>query len=40
MEFHEDVIFKSQGQVYGQELMDIINIEGKSLKSIRLNTAS
>ena len=29
MEFHEDVIFKSQGQVYGQELMDIINIEGK-----------
>ena len=29
MEFHEDVIFKSQSQVYGQELMDIINIEGK-----------
>ena len=29
MEFHEDVIFKSQDQVYGQELMDIINIEGK-----------
>ena len=29
MEFHEDIIFKSQGQVYGQELMDIINIEGK-----------
>lgn len=29
MEFHEDVIFKSQGQVYGQELMGIINIEGK-----------
>lgn len=29
MEFHEDVIFKSQGQVYGQELMDIIKIEGK-----------
>ena len=29
MEFHEDVIFKCQGQVYGQELMGIINIEGK-----------
>lgn len=29
MEFHEDVIFKSQGQVYGRELMDIIKIEGK-----------
>ena len=29
MEFHEDVIFKSQGQVYGWELMDIIKIEGK-----------
>ena len=32
MEFHEDVIFKSQGQVYGQELMDIINIEGKIIE--------
>ena len=32
MEFHEDVIFKSRGQVYGQELMDIINIEGKIIE--------
>ena len=32
MEFHEDVIFKSQGQVYGQELMGIINIEGKIIE--------
>ena len=29
MEFHEDVIFKIEGQKYGQELMDIINIKGK-----------
>lgn len=29
MEFHEDVIFKCQGRQYGQELIEIINIEGK-----------
>lgn len=29
MEFHEEVIFKIEGQKYGQELMDIINIKGK-----------
>jgi hypothetical protein len=29
MKFHEDVIFKIQGQEYGQELMEIIRIEGK-----------
>ena len=29
MKFHEDVIFKIQGQEYGQELMEIIKIEGK-----------
>ena len=29
MEFHEDVIFKCQGQEYGQKLIEIIKIEGK-----------
>ncbi len=29
MEFHEDVIFKCQGQEYGQELIEIIKIKGK-----------
>ncbi len=29
MEFHEDVIFKFEGQTYGQELIEIINIKGK-----------
>ena len=32
MEFHEDVIFKSHGRQYGQELIEIINIDGKILK--------
>ena len=32
MEFHEDVIFKSQGQEYGQELIEIIKIKGKIVK--------
>lgn len=32
MEFHEDIIFKSQGQEYGQELIEIINIKGKIVK--------
>lgn len=26
---HEDVIFKSNGQYYGQDLIEIIEIEGK-----------
>lgn len=29
MKFHEDVIFKNEGQIYGQKLMEIINIKGK-----------
>ena len=29
MEFHEDIIFKSQGQEYGQKLIEIIDIPGK-----------
>lgn len=29
MKFHEDVIFKNNGQIYGQELMAIMKIEGR-----------
>lgn len=29
MKFHEDVIFKNNGQMYGQELMDLMGIEGE-----------
>lgn len=32
MEFHEDVIFKSEGQSYGKELLEIIKIKGKILE--------
>ena len=32
MRFHEDVIFRCEGQEYGQKLIDIINIEGKVIK--------
>lgn len=32
MKFHEDVIFKNEGQIYGQKLMEIINIKGKIIK--------
>lgn len=32
MKFHEDVIFKNEGQIYGQKLMEIINIKGKILE--------
>ena len=32
MEFHEDVIFKIEGQSYGQELLEIIKIKGKLVK--------
>ena len=32
MRFHEDKIFKIEGQKYGQELIEIINIKGKILK--------
>jgi len=32
MKFHEDTIFKIEGQKYGQELIEIINIKGKILK--------
>ncbi len=29
MKFHEDTIFKNNGQKYGQELMDLMGIEGE-----------
>ena len=29
MKFHEDIIFKNEGQTYGQELIGIMKIEGK-----------
>ena len=29
MKFHEDTIFKIEGQKYGQELIEIMNIKGK-----------
>lgn len=32
MRFHEDTIFKSHGQKYGQKLIEIIHIKGKILK--------
>lgn len=32
MRFHEDTIFKNEGQKYGQELMEIINVKGKILE--------
>jgi len=32
MKFHEDTIFKIEGQKYGQELIEIINIKGKIMK--------
>ena len=32
MMFHEDVIFKSDGQQYGQEFMEILNISGKIIE--------
>ena len=33
MRFHEDTIFKIEGQKYGQELIEIINIKGRILIS-------
>lgn len=32
MKFHEDTIFKNQGQVYGQKLIEIVKIPGKIVK--------
>ncbi|WP_405296463.1 hypothetical protein [Methanobrevibacter sp.] len=32
MKFHEDVIFKNHGEIYGQDLIDLIQIEGKIVK--------
>lgn len=32
MKFHEDFIFKRNGQKYGQELMELLNISGKIIK--------
>ena len=32
MKFHEDTIFKIEGQKYGQELIELINIKGKIIE--------
>ena len=32
MKFHEDTIFKNQGQIYGQKLIEIVRIPGKIVK--------
>lgn len=32
MKFHEDVIFKNDGQQYGQEFIEILNINGKIIE--------
>jgi len=32
MKFHEDTIFKLNGNTYGQKLMEIVNIEGNIIK--------
>lgn len=32
MKFHEDIIFKNEGNQYGQELIELINIKGKIVK--------
>ena len=32
IKFHEDVIFKNNGEIYGQDLIEIVNIEGKLIK--------
>lgn len=32
MKFHEDVIFKNDGQQYGQEFIEILNIKGKIIE--------
>ena len=32
LRFHEDVIFKNEGQKYGQELIEIIDIKGKIIE--------
>lgn len=32
MKFHEDVIFKNEGQQYGQEFIEILNIKGKIIE--------
>ena len=32
MKFHEDTIFKNQGQLYGQKLIEIVEIPGKIVK--------
>jgi hypothetical protein len=34
MKFHEDLIFKSEGKQYGQELIKIMNIKGKIIKTL------
>ena len=35
MKFHEDVIFKVHGQEYGQELLELIEIDGKVLNVLQ-----
>lgn len=32
MQFHEDVIFKNEGDIYGSELLELLNIKGKIIK--------
>ena len=32
LKFHEDLIFKGESQQYGQELIELINIEGKIIE--------
>ena len=32
MEFHEDIIFKNNGEIYGQDLIEIVKIKGKLIK--------
>ena len=30
IKFHEDIIFKMDGQQYGQEFIELLNIKGKT----------
>ena len=32
IEFHEDIIFKNNGEIYGQDLIEIVKIKGKLIK--------
>ena len=39
MEFHEDTIFKVNGHRYGQELIELIKIEGKVVNVLQTEYA-